>query len=83
MSLYIVTLSKTVVIEAMDETDAYDAAISERHEIFMDSDPDIDVGSEITSLEQLPGEWDGMCLPYGGDGRTRLQDLLLAAGSAK
>lgn len=43
---------------------------------------DVFVLREVTSEDELPDEWDGTCVPYGGDGNTRLKDLLPASNQA-
>ena len=76
MPLFKVELSQIVVIEADDEDDAYGQTLYCRSEIIGDSDPDIYVDCEIRAMSQLPTGWDDMCLPYGGDGSTRIKDLI-------
>ena len=54
-------------------------AESEAREICGDGALTADDATEVKSLEQLTRldrEWDGMNLPYNGDGKTRLKDLL-------
>ena len=76
MKLFTVEVSVTAVVMAESEMDAYSVAISYLSDIISDTDPDIDVLGEVKSLDRLPEDWDPMCLPYGGDGETRLKDLL-------
>lgn len=60
------------VIDQLDEQ-------REAREICGDGELTADDVTEVKSLEQLKrldGEWDGMCLPYNGDGNTLLKDLL-------
>ncbi|SCU75565.1 hypothetical protein CNECB9_2370139 [Cupriavidus necator] len=76
MKLFTVEISVTAVVMAESEMEAYSVAISELSDIMRDSEPDIDVHGEIKALDRLPADWDPMCLPYGGDGETRLKDLL-------
>lgn len=74
---YETTITITAVVQADNATDAYLVTRDQMREIFRDIDhPDITVGNRIGSVKDLPKEWDGMCLPYGGDGNTRLKDLL-------
>lgn len=40
-----------------------------------DSDFDVDVVREITK-GKLPDGWDEKCIPFGGDGNTRIGDFL-------
>lgn len=76
MKLYTVEISVTAVVMAETEKEAHSVARFELTDIVRDSDPDIDVHGEVKSLDRLPASWDPMCLPYGGDGETRLKDLL-------
>lgn len=76
---YFVTLEVTAVVMAEDADHAYDAARSSKRDIFSDVDVSIFVGSQVTSESELSAyDWDGMCIPYGGDGRTRLKDIFAA-----
>lgn len=76
MKLFAVELTITTVVMAACEEDAYGVAMDEIGDITNDTDHDIDVIGEVKALDRLPSGWDGMCLPYGGDGETRLKDLL-------
>ena len=73
-----VVFRTTMVVEAEDEDDAeYVAsrnALNDLHENGVD--PSVSVRGEITRISQLRDGWDGACVPYGGDGNTRLSDLL-------
>ena len=76
---YFVELKITAVVMAESEVDAFLVAESEAREICGDGELVADDATEVTSLEQLKrldNEWDGMCLPYNGDGSTRLKDLV-------
>ena len=74
-----VTIETTMVIVADDEDHAYDIARDEAREAINDNrpDPNIDVRGEVTSIQHLRDGWDGNCVPYGGDGNTRLSELLM------
>lgn len=77
MGLYRVELTVVAVIEADDEIDAITAAEDDKREIFGDAnDPEISVCGEVTKLADLTDGWDGDCIPYGGDGNTRIRELL-------
>lgn len=80
MKFYRVEFTMTAIVQAEDEGDAYSVADDAWRDIRSGSDPCISIGDEVRSLAELTDGWDGMCLPYGGDGNTRLQDLLPAAG---
>jgi hypothetical protein len=76
MKLFTVEVSVTAVVAAENEMEAYSVVSFEFPDIVRDAEPDIDVHGEVKSLDRLPADWDGMSLPYGGDGETRLKDLL-------
>ena len=71
---YEVEIKTTVVVLAEDEIDAYSRAREDMSEIKSDTDFDVDVIKDLTG-ETLPTGWDGMCIPYGGDGNVRIKDL--------
>jgi hypothetical protein len=80
---YAVTLSTTAIVQVADDQTAQDAeqvAERERREILnVCGDLDIQVEGIVAHQRQLSHYgWDAMYLPYGGDGNTRLQDLLPA-----
>jgi len=72
--LYEVVIKTTVVVLGEDEKDAYSRAREEMGEITCDMYFDVEVIKDLTG-ETLPPNWDGMCIPYGGDGTTRIKDL--------
>ena len=76
MKLFTVEMSVMAVVMAKSEMEAFTIAHGHRRDIWDEGDPDIDVHGEIKGLDRLPEGWDPMCLPYGGDGETRLKDLL-------
>ena len=72
-----VTFEFIAIVMAEDETHAYQVASDERNDILSDNPLDMTVGVEVTKASQLKFyRWDEECIPYGGDGRTRLADLL-------
>lgn len=76
---YFVELKITAVVMAESVIDAMVVAEAEARDIVGDGELTADDAIELHSLEQLKQldrEWDGMCLPYNGDGGTRLKDLL-------
>lgn len=76
---YLVTLEYNAVVMAESPIDAYSVASREASEIVRDGEADVSTGYELTSVDQLTVHgWDGMCLPYGGDGKTRLKDIFAA-----
>lgn len=73
-----VTMETTMVVVADDEDHARQVAAENARDAF-DCDrpePDVRVRGEVTSEKHLRNGWDGDCLPYGGDGETRLRDLV-------
>ncbi len=69
----------TSVVMAESVIDALGVAESKSSEIFSDGELTAQDATELNSLEQLKRldhEWDEMCIPYNGDGNTRLKDLL-------
>lgn len=73
---YIVEFTVRAVVMADDQNDAYDVAESKWSEIRSDNLPIIDVEGEVTNAARLPRGWDLGCIPYGGDGYTRLDKLI-------
>lgn len=72
-----VQVSSIVVIQADDESEAYEAARDLKRDIFGDCwEPDVEVRRPIESLADLRHGWDGECIPYNGDGATRLKAML-------
>ncbi|MFU2053312.1 hypothetical protein [Bordetella hinzii] len=81
MALYTVRVAVELplVVEAEDEDEAWDIARDEWLGALRDEvghKPHIYVSKTILTAKDLPEGWDPMCLPYGGDGNTRLKDLL-------
>ncbi|AZG14968.1 hypothetical protein [Cupriavidus pauculus] len=76
MKLFTVELTVTAVVMADDERHARIVADARKYDIQSDSLDDFDVIGELKSLDRLPEGWDADCIPYGGDGETRLKDLL-------
>lgn len=66
MGLFTVELRNVIVVEADDASHAYDVARAERAAACMDSDPEYNVIGPVTKLQELPRDWDGRCIPYGG-----------------
>lgn len=83
---YAVTISTTAIVQVGDhdtEFDALKVAERNRRDILIDclAAEGIEVEGEVTRQGELSlYGWDGLCLPYGGDGNARLQDLLPADG---
>jgi hypothetical protein len=80
MKAYSIEVSFTTVVMAEDEMHALKVAEATSSEAFCDtSDHDYGMPRAITEEKQLLSiGWDGECLPYGGDGETRLSDIIAA-----
>ncbi|QHS09033.1 hypothetical protein [Sinimarinibacterium sp. NLF-5-8] len=77
MKAYMVEITTYAVVMAEDEGHAERVATDYRHDALGDDwNPRIEVEREVTRLEDLDHGWDGQCIPYGGDGNTRLSALL-------
>ena len=75
MAIFKVRVATDLVVEAASPEEAKCVARMSVLESYS-SDFAVDFLAEVTELEALPAKWDGMCLPYNGDGKTRLRDLL-------
>lgn len=73
-----VVLESVMVVVADDEQGATNRALENYRGNFSDLGtlPDITVLGEVASCGDLRDGWDGKCLPFGGDGNTRIEDLL-------
>lgn len=75
------TFETTMVVVADDENHALEVAKENTQRAIDDTSdrPKFDVRGEVTMEGHLRDEWDGWCVPYGGDGNTRLRKLLAKA----
>jgi regulator of protease activity HflC (stomatin/prohibitin superfamily) len=77
---YAVSLTVMAVIMAEDAAHARQVTENEKREIFGEAYGkalQISQAFEVRTVAELTQlGWDGMCLPYGGDGNTRLKDIL-------
>ena len=78
MKPYAVEVSFTMIVMAEDENEAYTVAFDEADDAWRDtSDKDHTVLGPVRSEDDLKRHgWDGQCIPYGGDGETRISDIL-------
>jgi len=84
MKPYMVEITTYGVVMAEDEAHAHQVADSYKREIFGDDwNPRIEVDGAVVKVEDLAHGWDGECIPYGGDGNTKLADLLVPNQTAK
>lgn len=81
MGLYVVEITVRTVVQAADEIDACIVAEDNWREIAGDTQPDAFVEQEVLEERHLPTGWDLGCLPYGGDGSTRMSEMLKKANS--
>ena len=76
---YFVTIAYTAVVMAESELDARSVADERARDICFDEAADITTGSEITCVSDLTARgWCGEEMAYGGDGQTKLKDILAA-----
>ena len=83
---YFVELTVTDVVMAESPLQAHLVAEEHASAIIRDTELSADSAVLVESLEhlaRLEPEWEGGCVPYGGDGNTRLSALLPAAAQAK
>ena len=74
---YLVNVTTVAVVMAKDEHHAKQVTRECHSEICEeDPHPEIVVGEEVLVPNGMPHLWDGDCIPYGGDGNTRLSELL-------
>jgi hypothetical protein len=83
MKPYVVEFTFRTVVMGEDEIRAYGVARDQFRDIVRDETPDIWVEGEVRSEDDLPEGWDLMCLPYGGDGNTRLSEILAPVSAAQ
>ncbi|WP_175712168.1 hypothetical protein [Burkholderia ambifaria] len=81
MKPYALEMSFPIVVMAHDVEHARTVAEASADEAFRDNSAAAGAPRLITDVSQLRDGWDGECLPYGGDGRTTLADILAAAGA--
>ena len=79
MKAYMVEITTHAVVMADDEAHAYDVAENYKRDAFHDDpNPRIEILGEVVCVDQFEHGWDDECIPYGGDGNTRLGALLTA-----
>jgi hypothetical protein len=82
MKPYVVEMTIRTVVMADDQGHAFIVARTQFRDIAREETPDVFVDDEVRSEEDLPDGWDLACLPYGGDGNTRLSEILPTAQAA-
>lgn len=80
MKPYAIEVSFQMVVMADSADHAVEVASDHTSDAWGDLiGPDLGIAREIESEADLKHiSWDGMCLPYGGDGEMRLKDILAA-----
>lgn len=77
MKPFILDMMTTVVVMANSPEHAIEVANDCRREIVRDGELEVDgTPRELMAICALRGGWDGECIPYGGDGNTRLKELM-------
>lgn len=77
--LFTVKITSYAVVIADDESHAVDVAQRHAREIVGDDgSPGAEFIGEVRSEADLVDSWDGGCVPYGGDGNSRIGELLRA-----
>jgi hypothetical protein len=76
MRPFVVEMTIRSVVMADDSDHAFIVAREKFRDIARDERPDVFVDEEVRSEDDLPDGWDLGCLPYGGDGNTRLADII-------
>lgn len=75
--LYEVEITVRAVIVAENMGDAIHVSYDEARDIVRNDDlDDCNVVYEIKSADRLPSGWDAGCIPFGGDGETRIEEYL-------
>lgn len=82
---YAVQLTTTAIVQVEDDQDelfAETIAMDHKREIVADNPLGVTTLCQVHSQADLRAHgWDGTCLPYGGNGDARLQELLPAQPS--
>jgi len=74
------TVQFTMVVVANDEAHAEEVAQEHVRRALEDEPMCISVTGEVQAVSHLRDGWNGDCIPYGGDGNTRLNALLAPKG---
>lgn len=76
--LYRIELTTVIVVVASSAGDALDVAAntSTQRDVVRDAALETGFPVEIFLPCELPDGWDEECIPYGGDGNTRLAELM-------
>lgn len=83
MKAFVVEVTLDVVVMAEDLMGAYLATRAHWRDIAHDQEACLDDAREVSSPSDLPDGWDLECIPYGGDGSTRLGSIIGDKSTAK
>lgn len=67
MALFTVELRTALVVEADNESHAYEVARAHKSVACLDADPEYNVIGKVTVAKQLPRDWNEKCYPYCGE----------------
>lgn len=76
---YLIEYTLHAVVMADDTADAHRVAADKCRDVLYDtgsSDVETFVHGEVKQAADLAGAWDLQCIPYNGDGNTRLEALI-------
>lgn len=76
MKLYTVKVTHFAVVQAANEAAAVRTAEFEAYAIAEDLDPAIEIGWEITKVDDLPIGWHADDAPIGGDADHTIGEIL-------
>lgn len=77
LKLYMVEITMSAVVLAMDEEHAHFIADIYKQNIARDDkSKNAEVSHVVLNATDLNNGWNGYCIPYGGDGVTNITDLL-------
>ena len=76
--LYRIELTTDIVVVADSDGDALVIATntSTQRDVVRDAALEAGFPVEVSSPSELPDGWDDDCIPYGGDGNTRISELM-------
>ena len=76
---FVVNIQTQAIVMAEDADHAEDEARSRLRDIISDADPDVEaLGVAASEQDLIEAGWNGECIPYNGDGDTRLKDIIAA-----
>ena len=82
LKLFNVRLTYDTIVVGEDADDAYFQTRDMTSDILCDATPEIEVGDQVKSIEELNADWDG-AIPYGADGLKTCNEILELASEEK